>query len=364
MNQKQTVSLEIVLKGIKPIDEEAVKAAKAHWDRVAKPLNSLGVLEEDICRVAGVKQREEFSLDKKCIVIMCADNGIVEEGVTQTGQEVTAAVAKNMAARRSCVCLMAACAGAEVLPVDVGIAANMSETGILDRKIAWGTRNFLKEPAMTREDTVKALEVGIEAAGILYEKGCDLAGTGEMGIGNTATSSAVISVLTGLDPETVTGKGAGLDNAGLKRKIEVIKEGIRIHKPDPSDGIDVLSKVGGLDLAALAGFYLGCAYWRIPVVLDGLITGAAALAAVKICPEAAGYLLASHISAEPAGQAVLSCLGLKAAIQAGMCLGEGTGAAAAMVLYDMGLAVYRQMETFDDIHVEPYENYAKRQADE
>ena len=354
MNQKQTVSLEIVLKGIKPIDEEAVKAAKAHWDRVAKPLNSLGVLEEDICRVAGVKQREEFSLDKKCIVIMCADNGIVEEGVTQTGQEVTAAVAKNMAARRSCVCLMAACAGAEVLPVDVGIAAHMSETGILDRKIAWGTKDFLKEPAMTREDTVKALEVGIEAAGILYEKGCDLAGTGEMGIGNTTTSSAVISVLTGLDPETVTGKGAGLDNAGLKRKIEVIKEGIRIHKPDPSDGIDVLSKVGGLDLAALAGFYLGCAYWRIPVVLDGLITGAAALAAVKICPEVAGYLLASHLSAEPAGQAVLSCLGLKAAIQAGMCLGEGTGAAAFFPMLDMALTVYSKMDTFQDIKVKPY----------
>ena len=224
MNQKQTVSLEIVLKGIKPIDEEAVKAAKAHWDRVAKPLNSLGVLEEDICRVVGVKQREEFSLDKKCIVIMCADNGIVEEGVTQTGQEVTAAVAKNMAARRSCVCLMAACAGAEVLPIDVGIAADMTGTGILERKIAWGTKDFLKNLAMTKEETVKALEVGIEAAGILYEKGCDLAGTGEMGIGNTTTSSAVISVLTGLDPETVTGKGAGLDNAGLKRKIEVIKE--------------------------------------------------------------------------------------------------------------------------------------------
>ena len=259
-----------------------------------------------------------------------------------------------MAARRSCVCLMAACAGAEVLPVDVGIAANMSETGILDRKIAWGTRDFLKESAMTREDTVKALEVGIEAAGILYEKGCDLAGTGEMGIGNTTTSSAVISVLTGLDPETVTGKGAGLDNAGLKRKIEVIKEGIRIHKPDPSDGIDVLSKVGGLDLAALAGFYLGCAYWRIPVVLDGLITGAAALAAVKICPEVAGYLLASHVSAEPAGQAVLSCLGLKAAIQAGMCLGEGTGAAAFFPMLDMALTVYSKMDTFQDIKVKPY----------
>ena len=359
MDRKQTVSLEMVLMGIKPIDEEAVKAAKAHWDRVAKPLNSLGVLEEDICRIAGVKQREEFSLDKKCIVVMCADNGIVEEGVTQTGQEVTAVVAQNMAARRSCVCLMAACAGAEVLPVDVGIAADMAGTGIMDRKIAWGTRNFLKEPAMTREETVKALEAGMEAAEILHERGYDLAGTGEMGIGNTTTSSAVISVLTGLNPEIVTGKGAGLDNAGLKRKIEVIKEGIRIHRLDPSDGIDVLSKVGGLDLAALTGFYLGCAYWRIPVVLDGLITGAAALAAVKICPAVSGYLLASHVSAEPAGQAVLSSLGLKAAIQAGMCLGEGTGAAALFPMLDMALTIYSKMDTFTDIKVKPYCHFDK-----
>ena len=359
MDRKQTVSLEMVLMGIKPIDEEAVKAAKAHWDRVAKPLNSLGVLEEDICRIAGVKQREEFSLNKKCIVVMCADNGIVEEGVTQTGQEVTAVVAQNMAARRSCVCLMAACAGAEVLPVDVGIAADMAGTGILDRKIAWGTRNFLKEPAMTREETVKALEAGIEAAGILHERGYDLAGTGEMGIGNTTTSSAVISVLTGLNPEIVTGKGAGLDNAGLKRKIEVIKEGIRIHRPDPSDGIDVLSKVGGLDLAALTGFYLGCAYWRIPVVLDGLITGAAALAAVKICPAVSGYLLASHVSAEPAGAMALEALGLKAAIHGEMCLGEGTGAAALFPMLDMALTIYSKMDTFTDIKVKPYCHFDK-----
>ena len=354
MDRKQTVSLEMVLMGIKPIDEEAVKAAKAHWDRVAKPLNSLGVLEEDICRIAGVKRREGFSLDKKCIVIMCADNGIVEEGVTQTGQEVTAAVAKNMAARRSCVCLMAAYAGAEVLPVDVGIAAHMSETGILDRKIAWGTKDFLKESAMTREDTVKALEVGIEAAGILYEKGCDLAGTGEMGIGNTTTSSAVISVLTGLDPETVTGKGAGLDNAGLKRKIEVIKEGIRIHKPDPSDGIDVLSKVGGLDLAGLAGVCIGGAMYHVPVVLDGVITAAAALAAQTICPGVSDYLLASHVSAEPAGKLILERLGLSAAIDGHLCLGEGTGAMAFMPLLDMALEIYEKMSTFEDIHIEEY----------
>ena len=354
MNQKQTVSLETVLKGIKPIDKEAVKAAKAHWDRVAKPLNSLGVLEEDICRIAGVKRREEFSLDKKCIVIMCADNGIVAEGVTQTGQDVTAAVAKNMAARRSCVCLMAACAGAEVLPVDVGIAADMTETGILDRKIAWGTRDFLKEPAMTRKEAVKALEVGIEVAGILHEKGCDLAGTGEMGIGNTTTSSAVISVLTGLDPEVVTGRGAGLDHAGLKRKIEVIKEGIRIHRPDPSDGIDVLSKVGGLDLAGLAGVCIGGAMYHAPVVLDGVITAAAALAAQTICPGVSDYLLASHVSAEPAGKLILERLGLTAAIDGHLCLGEGTGAMAFMPLLDMALEIYEKMSTFEDIHIEEY----------
>ena len=355
MNQKQTVSLETVLKGIKPIDKEAVKSAKAHWDRVAKPLNSLGVLEEDICRIAGVKRREEFSLDKKCIVIMCADNGIVAEGVTQTGQDVTAAVAKNMAARRSCVCLMAACAGAEVLPVDVGIAADMTETGILDRKIAWGTRDFLKEPAMTRKEAVKALEVGIEAAGILHEKGCDLAGTGEMGIGNTTTSSAVASVLLGQPVETMTGRGAGLSSDGLTRKIQAIKKAIDLNKPDAKDSIDVLAKVGGLDIAGMAGVYLGGAALQIPVLIDGFISGVAALVAARLCPEAADYMIASHVSKEPAAHLVLDELGKEAVLHADMCLGEGTGAIALCPFLDMGATLYNTLSTFDDIHVDQYE---------
>ena len=356
MNQKQTVSPETVLKGIKPIDKEAVKSAKAHWDRVAKPLNSLGVLEEDICRIAGVKRREEFSLDKKCIVIMCADNGIVAEGVTQTGQDVTAAVAKNMAARRSCVCLMAACAGAEVLPVDVGIAADMTGTGILDRKIAWGTRDFLKEPAMTRKEAVKALEVGIEAAGILHEKGCDLAGTGEMGIGNTTTSSALAAVFLGIPVEAVTGRGAGLSTSGLTKKISAIHQAIQVNQPDPADGIDVLAKVGGFDLAGMAGLFLGGAAEGIPVVIDGIISEAAALAAYVICPNCVNYMIASHLSKEPAAQMILSKLGLDAMLDCEMHLGEGTGALTLFPILDLACVVYNSMSTFEEASIEQYEH--------
>ena len=201
------MTLKKALQQIRPVSSETKKAARLRWDQVAKPLNSLGILEEDLVRIVGAQNSEAVCLDQKWIAVMCADNGIVEEGVTQTGQEVTAVVAANMARGASCVCLMAAKAGAKVLPVDVGIASDMEGTGILNRKIRYGTRNFLKEPAMTREETVKAMETGMEAAGILKEKGCRLAGCGEMGIGNTTTSSAGLSVLLGKEPEEVTGRG-------------------------------------------------------------------------------------------------------------------------------------------------------------
>lgn len=341
---------------IREADADSRKAALKRWDRVAKPLNSLGVLEEDIVRIAGASGTAAVSIARKSIVVMCGDNGVVEEGVTQTGQEVTAIVAGNMAKGCSCVCLMAGQAGAEVIPVDVGMACQEEIPGVLPRKVARGTRNFLKQPAMSRSQAIKALEVGIEAAGILKDKGVGLAGSGEMGIGNTTTSSAVLAVLLGREPEAVTGRGAGLTTEGYRRKVQVIREGIGLHRPDAGDPVDVLSKVGGFDLAALTGFYIGCAALRIPVVLDGLITGAAALAAVGICPHVSGYLLASHVSAEPAGEMVLDALGLKPAIRAGMCLGEGTGAAALFPLLDMAAAVYSGMGSFEDINVEQYEH--------
>ncbi len=352
------MTVEEAVKLVKEPDGTAALEAALRWDKVAKPLNSLGELEKDIIRIAGAQGSSRISIGRKAIAVMCADNGIVREGVTQTGQEVTAIVAGNMAAGRSCVCIMATQAGADVIPVDVGMASKTPVEGVLMRRVADGTRSFLEGPAMSREEAVQAIETGIALAVELKSQGYELAGSGEMGIGNTTTSSAVLSVLLDAEPEAVTGRGAGLTTEGYRRKIRVIKEGLALHRPDRRDPVDVLSKVGGLDLAALAGFYVGCGLCRLPVVLDGLITGAAALAAAGLCPNVKGYLLASHRSAEPAGGLVLDALGLTPVIQAGMCLGEGTGAAACFPLLDMAAAVYGQMSSFEEIHVEQYEHLA------
>lgn len=348
------ITLQEIIKEIQAPDQQAREKALERWSHIAKPLNSLGVLERDLTRIAAASRNPQVDIEKKTVVVMCADNGIVEEGVTQTGQDVTAKVAASMAKGQSCVCLMAGSAGADVIPVDVGMAQEIRLPGLLSRPVRRGTRNFLKAPAMTRQETVQAMETGAWMAGRLKQNGVGLAGSGEMGIGNTTTSSAVLSVLLQVSPEQVTGRGAGLDQKGYERKIQVIREGIRLHDPDPKDSIDVLSKVGGLDLAALTGFYLGCAYYHIPVVLDGLITSAAALAAVRLCPLVQGYMLASHVSAEPAGAMALEALKLEPAIQASMCLGEGTGAAALFALLDMTAQVYHHMSTFDQLQVQEY----------
>ena len=350
------MNIEEAVKAVKEPDGAAARESARRWDRVAKPLNSLGELERDVIRIAGAQGSSTISIGRKAIVVMCADNGIVEEGVTQTGQAVTAIVAENMAAGRSCVCLMAERAGADVIPVDVGMASCSPVKGVLWRRVASGTRNFRKEAAMSREEAVQAIETGIAIACELKAKGYELAGSGEMGIGNTTTSSAVLSALLNVEPELVTGRGAGLTSAGYRRKVQVIKEGLALHRPDRRDPVDVLAKVGGLDLAALAGFYIGCGLCRMPVVLDGLITAAGALAAVGICPKVKGYLLASHRSAEPAGGIALDALGLTPVIQAGMCLSEGTGAAACFPLLDMAAAVYGQMSSFGEIQVEQYQH--------
>ncbi len=351
------MKLEEAIRRIRPADQQAAAEAKKRWDSIAKPLDSLGVLEEDLIRIAGAQGTARVRLDQKAIVVMCADNGVVEEGVTQTGKEVTGIVAEHMGEGTSCVCLMAARAGARVIPVDIGMEGEPVSAGILRRKVRPGTRNFLKEPALSREETIAALETGISVAGLLKEQGVVLGGSGEMGIGNTTTSSAVLSVLLGLPASQVTGRGAGLDSRGYLRKVQVIEQGIALHRPKPDDGIDVLSKVGGLDLAGLAGFYIGCALHRIPAVLDGVICAAAAMAAVKICPLVGDYLLASHVSAEPAGRLALKALGLSAAIDGGLCLGEGTGAAALFPLLDMADEVYRRMSSFGEMQVEPYRHF-------
>lgn len=343
---------------ISPLDREAYEAAAFRWSKVAKPLGSLGILEEDITRIAAMTGRPRVDIRKKALVLFCADNGVVEEGVTQTGQEVTAAVTANFTKGESCSCLMAEKAGADVFPIDIGVAHDLGPLGeihpLIERKIRRGTRNFTKEAAMTRQETLAAVLTGADIVRVLKEKGYSILATGEMGIGNTTTSSALAAVLLCADPGEVTGKGAGLSEEGLRQKIDVIRKGIALHKPDAGDGLDVLSKVGGFDLAGLAGVFLGGAVYRVPVVIDGFISAAAAAAAAAIDGRIRDYMIASHVSAEPAGERLLSWLGQKPAIRAGLCLGEGTGALALFPLLDMALEVYDKMCTFSEMEIEEY----------
>ena len=347
------MTLEEAKKQIRPVDQEAVCAAQKRWDSIAKPLHSLGKMEKIVIQIAGITGSADVRLDKRALVAMCADNGVVEEGVTQTGQEVTAIVAENFLKGDTSACVMCRQCGTDVFPVDVGMASDTKVPS--DLKVMMGTRNMTKEPAMTYEEAVQGIEAGIEMVRRLKEQGYRLIATGEMGIGNTTTSSAVASVLLGQPVETMTGRGAGLSSDGLTRKIQAIKKAVDLNKPDAKDSIDVLAKVGGLDIAGMAGVYLGGAALQIPVLIDGFISGVAALVAARLCPEAADYMIASHVSKEPAAHLVLEKLGKEAVLHADMCLGEGTGAIALCPFLDMGATLYNTLSTFDDIHVDQYE---------
>lgn len=344
---------------VRPLDQAAMDQAKARWDQVAKPLHSLGLLEDAVIRVAGITGQADVRLDKKALVVMCADNGVVKEGVTQTGSEVTAVVTRNLTHGNACVCMMAKQAGVNVFPVDIGVEASMTDLGdcypLVYRKVLRGTRNMREKPAMTRDEAEMAIHIGIRLVRDLKKQGYEIIATGEMGIGNTTTSSAMASVLLSMDPAQVTGPGSGLSKEGLSRKIQVIRDAVSLHHPDPQDGLDVLAKVGGLDLAGLVGVFIGGAIHGIPVVIDGFISAVAALTAQRIAPGVADYMLASHCSREPAAEHVLEALGLKAPIHGELCLGEGSGAVALMPLLDMALGVYQNMSTFEQIHIESYQ---------
>lgn len=349
--------LKQLLEGIRPLDQAAMERAGARWNSVAKPLHSLGKLEEHIIRIAGMNGKTGAEIDRKALIVMCADNGVVEEGVTQTGQEVTAIVAENFLTGDTSAAIMCQSAGVDLFPVDIGMAV---DTKVPSYKIAYGTRNLAREPAMTYGQALQAILTGVEMVRLRKEAGYQILATGEMGIGNTTTSSAIVSVLLGCAPQEVTGRGAGLTGAGLKRKTEVIQQAIALHQPDPEDPVDVLAKVGGFDLAGLTGVYLGAAYYRLPVVIDGFISGTAALAAYRLCPGAREFMLASHVSKEPGMRRVLDALGLEASLTCDMCLGEGTGAVAFLPVLQMAAEVYRNMSTFEDIHVEEYEELGER----
>lgn len=347
--------MEDYISRIRPADEGSMEQAAARWKTVGKPLFSLGKLEDAVIQMAGIRGKADFRFEKKGLVIFCADNGVVEENVTQTGQEVTAIVAENFTKRAASVCLMAETAGVDLFPIDIGVARDIPAVTRKEYKVRYGTDNLAKGPAMTREEAVQAIGVGIRIVRELAEKGYDIIATGEMGIGNTTTSSALVSVLLDCPPAQVTGRGAGLSREGIQRKVKVIERAINLNRPQKEDVLDVISKVGGLDIAGMTGVFLGGGIYHLPVVIDGFISSAAALCAARLAPAARDYMLPSHQSGEPAGGIVLEALGLSPFLQCNMSLGEGSGAVAVMPLLDMGWKVYREMSTFEEIQVKAYE---------
>lgn len=350
------MKLEEYIAEIKPLDEDAVKGAWKYWDSLCKPLRGMGMLEDMVVQLAGIYGTIHPKPERPAVVVMGADNGVVAEGVSQTGSEVTAQVLENMGEHMSSVCIMAQQEGIEVIPVNIGMLVDGKHPRIRNKVVRYGTGNIAREPAMTREEAVRAVITGIETVQELYQEGHRMILTGEMGIGNTTPSSAMAAVLLEQPVEKMTGRGAGLSSAGLERKIDAIKRAITVNQPDKKDILDVLSKIGSLDIAGMMGCYIGGAICRVPVLIDGFISSVAAYGAAMLAPACKPYMVATHCSAEPAGRMMLDALGLKAPIQAGMHLGEGTGAVAAYSLYKYALAVYEKMPSFDAGNVEAYEH--------
>lgn len=349
------MNLEQIIGEIVPEDEAARLEAHRRWNACAKPLGGLGLLETVVKDVAALTGSPEVDFSNRAVLVLCADNGVVAQGVTQSPSSVTAVVAENLAAGRTSVCMMAKVARCRVVPVDMGILDFPGVSGVLDRRMGNGTGDISLGSAMERVQAERAVLAGVELVREQREQGATLLATGEMGIGNTTTSSAVACALLGRPVQELTGRGAGLSDQGLLRKIQVIQTALEVNKPNPEDALDVLAKVGGFDLAGLCGVFLGGARYGIPVLIDGVISAAAALCAQRLCPLAAKAMVASHVSAEPAGGLLLQALGKRPLITAGMHLGEGTGAVAAIPLLDMAQAVYQGTYTFDDCGVEPYQ---------
>ena len=343
-----------IIKRITPPDEGARHAARRQWDSLAKPLGSLGLFEDMVIKLAALRGSADVRLDDRRLLVFCADNGVVAQGVTQCESGVTAKVAAALAEGRSSVSPVARCADCRVIPVDMGMLDFPGHPGVLNRRVRNGTGDISRGPAMTRDECLAAMRAGAALAMENARDGAQLLLIGEMGIGNTSTAAAVVSTLLGLEPAAVTGRGAGLSDAGLRRKRAAVEQALAVNSPDPRDPADVLAKLGGLDLAAMCGACLGAAACNTPSVVDGFISAAAALCALRLCPAAEKALLASHVSAEPAGGRLMEALGLPAPIHGGLRLGEGSGAVMLLPLLDMALSLYRSGQCFDRLGIEAY----------
>lgn len=341
-----------IIGSIDKLDEKALNKAQIRVNNLAKPLGSLGKLEDIAIQIAGITGEINNVIKKKCTIVMSADNGIVEEGVSSTPQNVTAMQTINMLDGSTGISVLSKQAGAEIRVIDIGIKADLEHPRLIHKKVMYGTHNFAKGPAMSREQAIEAISIGIETVKQLVDQGYNLLGTGEMGIGNTSTSSAVLMSLTGCNEDIAVGKGGGLTDEALENKKRVIRKAIDYHKPNPNDPIDVITKVGGLDIAGLVGCYIGAAYYRVPIVIDGFISAAAALLAYKLNPVVKEYMIPSHYSLEPGYKSMMDTMGLEPCLHMNMRLGEGTGCPLMFNIIESALAMMNNMITFESAKID------------
>ncbi len=346
------MNLEDSIKAILPLDEDAMRAARARQDLLTKPRGSLGRLEELSIQLAGMKADPFPSVERKAVIVMAADHGVTLEGVSAYPAGVTRQMVLNFLRGGAAINVLAHQARARVTVVDIGVASDFEPLpGLIRRKVMCGTRNLARGPAMTREEAEQALQVGMDVLQQEASGGLDLVAAGDMGIGNTTPSSAIAAAMTGLPAVQVVGRGTGIDDDGLERKRNVIEQALTVNQPNASDAMDVLHKVGGLELAGLAGVMIAAASRRIPIVLDGFISTASAMIAVGLAPDVREYLIASHQSVEIGHRAMLQHLKLTPLLDLNMRLGEGTGAVLAFHLIEASTRILREMATFEEAGV-------------
>ena len=346
------MKLEEIIKDIKPLDDAALRAAQARQDTLTKPRGSLGRLEELSIQLAGMKADPFPSVERKAVIVMAADHGVAHEGVSAYPSDVTAQMVLNFLRGGAAINVLARQAGARVTVVDIGVAADVEPLpGLLRRKVMCGTRNLAEGVAMTRDEAEQAIQVGVDVLNEEATRGLDLVATGDMGIGNTTPASAIVAAITELPVAQVAGRGTGIDDQGLERKIKVIERALTVNQPDADDAMDVLHKVGGLEIAGLAGVMIAAAHHRIPVVVDGFISTAAAMIAVGLAPGVRNYLISAHQSMEVGHRAMLRYLRLWPLLDLNLRLGEGTGAVLAFHLIEASTRILREMATFDEAGV-------------
>lgn len=344
--------LKETIETIEPTNKIAKEEAASRLDNLVKPIGSLGELEKIVIKMAGITGKPHNKIDKKGIVVMCGDNGVVEEGVSACPQSFTKILTSNMAKGLTGVSVLAELTNTDITIVDIGLNADIEHPNLIKRKVNYGTKNMTKEPSMTYEEAIKAIEIGIEIGDKLYNEGYDILGTGELGIGNTTTSGAILSVFSGLSPDITCGKGAGLTDEQYEIKVNAVKKAIEVNKPDKEDPIDVISKVGGFDIAGMCGLFLSAGKNKRPIVVDGFISSAAALCATRLNPLVKEYIFPSHLSKESGAVYMMKEIGLNPMLHLNMRLGEGSGCPLAFQIIEAALYIMDHMATFEEATID------------